>query len=371
MPVLPSGLRWLPWKMIFVLFFIEACGVATLYSAAGGDFWLWAGQQSLRILVLTGMMFAVAFVPISLWMRLAYPAYALSFLLLIIVELFGRVGMGAQRWIDLGVMKLQPSELMKIAVVLALARFYKKLPPSLTNKPLTIGMALAIIFAPAGLVLLQPDLGTAVMIIAVGVVIIFMAGTTIKLFLTAAAGVVALAPLAWASLHDYQKNRVLTFIDPDRDPLGQGYHITQSKIAIGSGGLLGKGFLNGSQSNLSYLPEAHTDFIFATMAEEWGMVGAMLVLLAYAYVIRWGSNVGASASRFDLRLVAYGLSFNLFLYVAINVGMVMGLLPVVGVPLPLMSYGGSAIMTVLLMLGILLSVHRHESQGVNGQFNGF
>lgn len=371
MPVLPSGLRWLPWKMLFILFFIEALGVATLYSAAGGDFWLWAGQQSFRIAVLTGGMIAAAFVPMELWSRLAYPAYGISLILLVIVELFGRIGMGAQRWIDLGVIKLQPSELMKIAVVLALARFYRKLPPSLTNKPLTIALALAMIFVPAGLVMLQPDLGTAVMIIAVGVVIIFLAGTTVKLFLAAAAGVVALAPLAWASLHDYQKNRVLTFIDPDRDPLGQGYHITQSKIAIGSGGLFGKGFLNGSQSNLSYLPEAHTDFIFATMAEEWGMAGAITLLLAYAYVIRWANSVGGSALRFDFRLIAYGLSFNLFLYVAINVSMVMGLLPVVGIPLPLMSYGGSAMMTVLLMLGILLSIHRQGRADAPSRFDGF
>lgn len=366
MPVLPNGFRWLPWKMLLILFAIEIFGVATLYSAAGGSFSPWATQQSIRIIFLTGMMAAVACVPASVWMKLAYPAYAISLFSLLTVELFGKIGMGAQRWIDLGVIKLQPSEFMKIAVVLALARFYSKLSPSLTNTPLTIGVAFAIVFVPAGLVLLQPDLGTAIMIIMVGILIIFLAGTTLKLFVAAGVSLLALAPIAWTRLHDYQKNRVLTFIDPERDPLGQGYHISQSKIAIGSGGLSGKGFLNGSQSHLSYLPETHTDFIFATMAEEWGMIGGLLVLLAYGYLIRWGNKVGSSSQPFYFRLLAYGLSFNLFLYVSINIGMVMGLLPVVGIPLPLMSYGGSAMMTVLLMFGILLSVYRHEKNQSRG-----
>lgn len=360
MPVLPSGLRWLPWGMLIVLFFLGSVGLMSLYSAANGSFSPWVVRQATYFVFLIILMMAAGWFPSQLWAKLAYPFYGISLLLLTFVQLFGKVGMGAQRWISLGVVKVQPSELMKIAVVLALARFYKRLPLSMLNAPLTIIVALAIIMVPAGLVLLQPDLGTALMIISVGILMVFLAGTNLRFFIIAGSSVLALAPIAWAELHDYQKNRVLTFLDPERDPLGQGYHITQSKIAIGSGGLLGKGFLNGSQANLEFLPEAHTDFIFSSIVEEWGMVGGLALLFAYGYIIKWGNKVGSSSDSLFFRLLAYGLSFNIFLYVCINVGMVLGLLPVVGIPLPLMSYGGSAMMSMLLMLGILLSIHRYN-----------
>ena len=215
------------------------------------------------------------------------------------------------------------------------------------------------------LVLRHPDLGTAMMISMASVLVIFLAGVGLRWFMAAGAVLLAALPVAWSMLHDYQKNRVLVFMDPEGDPLGTGYHITQSKIAIGSGGLFGKGFLDGTQSHLAYLPEAHTDFIFATMAEEWGVMGGLFVLLAYGYLIRWGWRMGAAGDTIFTRLTACGLAFTIFLYVSINLAMVMGLAPVVGIPLPLMSYGGSAMMTVLILLGILMAIHR-ETRSATG-----
>jgi len=362
MTVIPETLRRLPWGMLLTLLAIISFGLATLYSAAGGNMSPWASNQAIRFVPLFGLMFAVSMVPVSAWMRFAYPFYGATLGLLLIVELFGKIGMGAQRWIDLGFIRLQPSEFMKLAVVLTLARFFHRTPAMYTSNPAVVLVAASIIAVPAGLVMLQPDLGTAMMITFAGVSMIFLAGVAWRYFLAAGAVVVAMLPIAWAMLHDYQRNRVLIFLDPDSDPLGTGYHISQSKIAIGSGGWFGKGYLNGTQSHLEYLPETHTDFIFATMAEEWGLIGGIFVILAYGYLIRWGSRIGAeSQSRFT-RLAASGLAFTLFLYVGINLAMVMGLAPVVGIPLALMSYGGSAMMTVLILLGMLMSFHRDEQR---------
>jgi rod shape determining protein RodA len=291
-------------------------------------------------------------------MDFAYPFYVGALILLLIVELFGKIGMGAQRWIDLGFIRLQPSEFMKLAVVLSLAKYFHRLPPAFTTSPSALIPPVLMVGIPAALVMLQPDLGTAMMITMAGVLLLFMAGLPLRWFMAAGAAVLLLLPAAWSLLHDYQKNRVLVFMDPESDPLGTGYHITQSKIAIGSGGLFGKGFLQGTQSHLEYLPESHTDFIFASMAEEWGMAGGLLLLLGYSYLIRWGWRQAADGRTAFTRLTAIGLSFTLFLYVAINLSMVMGLAPVVGIPLPLMSYGGSAMMTVMILLGILMALHR-------------
>ena len=353
MSLIPVFIRKQPWGMLATLVAIVLFGLATLYSAAGGSLSPWASNQGLRFVMLSGLMFALSRISVARWMDIAYPLYGITLVLLLIVELFGKIGMGAQRWIDLGFIRLQPSEFMKIAVVLSLAKFFHRLPSIYINTPSVLIAPIALFGIPAALVMLQPDLGTAMMISMASVMVIFLAGVGLRWFVM---------PVAWSMLHDYQKNRVLVFMDPEGDPLGTGYHITQSKIAIGSGGIFGKGFLDGTQSHLAYLPEAHTDFIFATMAEEWGMAGGLFVLVAYGYLIRWGWKLGKEGGTIFTRLTACGLAFTIFLYVAINLAMVMGLAPVVGIPLPLMSYGGSAMMTVLILLGILMAIHREKEE---------
>lgn len=361
MSLVPAAIRILPWGMLATLTAIVLFGLATLYSAAGGSVSPWASNQGLRFVLLSGVMFALSRIPVARWMDIAYPLYGITLVLLLIVELFGKIGMGAQRWIDLGFIRLQPSEFMKIAVVLSLAKFFHRLPAIYVSTPSVLVAPIALFAVPAALVMLQPDLGTAMMISMASVLVIFLAGVGIRWFVTAGAALLAALPVAWSMLHDYQKNRVLVFMDPEGDPLGTGYHITQSKIAIGSGGLFGKGFLDGTQSHLAYLPEAHTDFIFATMAEEWGVIGGLFVVFTYGYLIRWGWRLGVAGDTIFTRLTACGLAFTIFLYVSINLAMVMGLAPVVGIPLPLMSYGGSAMMTVLILLGILMAIHREKS----------
>ncbi|MCW1431658.1 rod shape-determining protein RodA [Novosphingobium sp. JCM 18896] len=360
MSILPESVRRLPLGMLCVLIAIVLFGLATLYSAAGGKMSPWASSQGIRFVLLFCMMIFLSRIPVSRWMAAAYPFYVIALALLLIVELFGKIGMGAQRWIDLGFIRLQPSEFMKIAVVLSLARYFHRLPPAYVSTTSALIAPALMVGLPAALVMLQPDLGTALMITMAGLLIMFMGGLPLRWFMGGGIAVLAAAPLAWSLLHDYQKRRVLVFMDPESDPLGSGYHITQSKIAVGSGGVFGKGFLNGSQSHLDYLPESHTDFIFSTMAEEWGMAGGLILLAAYAYQIRWGAKLGAGGAMEFTRLTAIGLSFTLFLYVAINLSMVMGLAPVVGIPLPLMSYGGSAMMTVMILLGILMAIHRED-----------
>lgn len=358
--LIPENMGKLPWGMLFTLVAIVTFGLVTLYSAAGGAISPWASNQGLRFILLFGMMIGLSRVPVARWMDIAYPMYGITLILLLVVELFGKIGMGAQRWIDLGFIRLQPSEFMKIAVVLTLAKFFHRLPAVYVSSPSVLVAPLAILGVPAALVMLQPDLGTAMMISMASILVIFLAGVATRWFVMAGAAVLAILPIAWTMLHDYQKNRVLVFMNPEGDPLGTGYHITQSKIAIGSGGLFGKGFMDGTQSHLAYLPEAHTDFIFATMTEEWGMLGGLFVLVTYGYLIRWGWRLGARGATIFTRLTACGLAFTIFLYVAINLAMVMGLAPVVGIPLPLMSYGGSAMMTVMMLLGILMSIHREQ-----------
>lgn len=346
--------------MLATVLAITGMGLATLYSAAGGNFAPWASNQAARFAVLFIGMLVLSRIPIGVWKRHAYTFYAITLGLLLVVELFGKIGMGAQRWIDLGIIRLQPSEFMKLASVMALAKFYDGVPAGFISQPQVLAIPIAMVAVPAALVMLQPDLGTAMMITLAGTAVIFLAGTALRWFLGAGMIIGALLPVAWGLLHDYQKNRVLIFMNPESDPLGTGYHLSQSKIAIGSGGPFGKGFLNGTQSHLQYLPETHTDFIFATMTEEWGLVGGIVVLLAYGYLIKWAMGRGFEAPSTFARLTATGLAFTLFLYVSINMAMVMGLAPVVGIPLPLLSYGGSAMMTVLILLGILMSIHREE-----------
>ncbi|MBR0551732.1 rod shape-determining protein RodA [Stakelama marina] len=363
--LIPAPLAQLPWRIIFLVVAIGTFGLVVLYSAAGGSLTPWAARQGVVFFAFLCMAMLMSRIPSSFWGKIAFPLYGVLILLLILVELLGAVRGGAQRWLDLGFIRLQPSELMKPAIVLAMAKFYDMLPPSEIRKFGAIWPAAIIIGIPAGLVMLQPDLGTALMITFGGIVVMFLAGIPLRLFIGGALSFAVVLPLAVNFLlHDYQRKRVLIFMNPESDPLGAGYHISQSKIAIGSGGIFGKGFLHGTQSHLDYLPEGHTDFVFATMAEEWGLIGGVLLILAFFLLIRWGVNVGVRArTRFE-KLAAAGLATTIFFYVAINLAMVMGLAPVVGIPLPLVSYGGSAQMTVLLCIGMLMSIDRASRKTV-------
>jgi rod shape determining protein RodA len=344
--------------MLVLVTFITGFGLLVLYSAAGAHLMPWALPQGVRFLVFLGLAIAISRVPIQRIKAFAFPAYGGVLLLLLLVEALGFVGKGAQRWLSLGFMNLQPSELMKPVIILAIARFYDLLPVAELRRFNALWPAAAMIGIPAALILIQPDLGTAVMVVAGGITMMFLAGLPLRLFAGGAAFVAVAGPVAFSFLHEYQRQRVLIFMNPEADPSGAGYHIRQSQIAIGSGGLFGKGFLNGTQSHLQYLPENHTDFIFATMAEEWGLLGGVLIIAAYALVIKWGIGVALEAKDRFSRLTAAGLTTTIFFYVAINLMMVMGLAPVVGIPLPLVSYGGSAMLTVMLCLGALMAIER-------------
>ena len=356
--LVPAPILELPWRMLLLVCAITGFGMLVLYSAAGGHLMPWALPQGVRFAVFLAMAIAMSRLRPDTIKLAAFPAYGLFLLLLILVEALGFVGGGAQRWLDLGIIRLQPSELMKPVIVITIAAFYSILPVGEIRRWTAIWPAAALIGLPFALILIQPDLGTATMVLAGGMTVMFLAGLPLRLFLGGAAFLAVAGPVAYSFLHEYQQRRVLIFLDPDADPLGAGYHISQSKIAIGSGGLFGKGFLNGTQSHLDYLPEGHTDFIFATMAEEWGLMGGISLIVCFALVIRWGVGVALDAKDRFARLTAAGLTTTIFFYVAINLMMVMGLAPVVGIPLPLFSYGGSAMMTVMICLGILMSIDR-------------
>jgi rod shape determining protein RodA len=363
--IIPEPLARLPWRMILLVIAIGTFGQVVLYSAAGGSLKPWAWSQGIRFYMFIVAAIGISYVPERVWRLSAIPAYVVIVLSLIAVEALGEIGGGSRRWLDLGVIRLQPSEFMKPMIVLACARFYDRLPAGETRRFAAIWPAAVLIGVPAALIMLQPDLGTALMVCAGGATVMFLSGIPLRLFVGGALSLAVAAPLAVNFLlHDYQRNRVLIFLDPESDPLGTGYHISQSKIAIGSGGIFGKGFLQGTQSHLDYLPEGHTDFVFATMAEEWGMVGGCLLILAFILVVRWGINVGRAADTRFSRLTAAGLATTIFFYVAINLSMVMGMAPVVGIPLPLVSFGSSAQMTVMLCLGILMSIDRQNRRNV-------
>ncbi|WP_336963230.1 rod shape-determining protein RodA [Sphingobium aquiterrae] len=364
MSIVPAGIAALPWRVMIVLTAIACFGFVVLYSAAGGSITPWAINQAVRFVVFMGMALAIRRVPLQLIANLAFPAYGAILVALVLVELIGGVAGGSQRWINLGFMQLQPSEFMKPVIVLAVAQFYARLPVGELRGWNAIWPALVLIGIPWALVLVQPDLGTATMIAAGGITVMFLAGLPLWLFIGSGLTLAAAVPIAFSFLHDYQQKRVLIFLDPESDPLGSGYHISQSKIAIGSGGIFGKGFLNGTQSHLDYLPEGHTDFVFATMAEEWGLLGGMALIVAFGLIFRWGFRVALRTPDKFSRLVAAGLTTTIFFYVAINTLMVMGLAPVVGIPLPFMSYGGSSMLTVMLCIGIIMSIDRSGQIGV-------
>ncbi|HEX6376449.1 MAG TPA: rod shape-determining protein RodA [Allosphingosinicella sp.] len=358
--LVPASVAQLPWRPILLSSAITGFGLLVLYSAAGAHLMPWALPQGVRFLVFTAMAVALSRLHPNRLKQVAFPAYGVVLVLLMLVEAMGFVGGGAQRWINLGFINLQPSELMKPVIVLAVAHFYALLPVGEIRRWSAIWPAAALIAIPAGLILVQPDLGTASMVVFGGLTIMFLAGLPLRLFIGGAAALAVVVPIAFSFLHDYQQKRVLIFLDPEADPLGSGYHISQSKIAIGSGGVFGKGFLNGTQSHLDYLPEGHTDFIFATMAEEWGLMGGLFLIVCFGMLLRWGIGVALDAKDRFQRLVAAGLTTTIFFYVAINLMMVMGLAPVVGIPLPLFSYGGSAMLTIMLCLGMLMAIERHN-----------
>lgn len=357
---LGEKLRELRWSFVVLVCILGGIGTAMLYSAADGSITPWAGPHLARLLAALCIMLVVALTDIRIWLRQAYAIYAVALVLLVAVEIAGAVGMGAQRWIDLGVINLQPSELMKFALVLGLARFFHGLAVDDLRRPLILIVPVLMVLLPAALVLKQPDLGTALMLVAIGGIVFFAAGVRLWMFAIAIVGVLGALPVAWESLHDYQRRRLLTFLDPESDPLGAGYHITQSKIALGSGGLFGKGFLEGTQSHLNFLPERQTDFIFTMYAEEFGLVGTLALLFLVALIVAYGYAIALTARSQFGRLVAIGVSGMFFLYVFINMAMVMGLIPVVGVPLPLVSYGGTAALAVMFGFGLMLSVHVHR-----------
>lgn len=342
--------------MFCLLVLLLACtGFTALYSAAGGAWSPWAMMQAIRFCACGVIFLVVAFIPISWWFRLAWPAYVGGLCLLLAVEVMGHVGMGAQRWLDIGFMKLQPSELVKIAVLMVLARVYHLMPSEYTQNWQSLFVPIAIILVPTFLTFLQPDLGTGLMIVMAGVSIIFSSGVPLWWFGLAGGLVMLSIPVVWNILHEYQRSRILTFLNPEADPLGSGYHIMQSKIALGSGGWNGKGFLQGSQSRLDFLPEKQTDFIFTLWVEEWGMMGGIYILLLCGAIFFLALRMALRARSRFARLLILGLIVNFSLYVFINIAMVTGLIPVVGVPFPLMSYGGSVMLATLCGFGLLVS----------------
>ncbi len=320
----------------------------------------WATKQAIMILFFLAVAIGMSWIPESFIKQLSFPVYIGIILMLVAVEMVGFVGKGAQRWVDLGFIRLQPSEFMKPAIVLVLARFYDLIPAGDVRRWRGLWPAAALVLFPAALIIVQPDLGTALMVLLSGITVMFIAGLPMWYFLSAAGAAAVAMPILFATMHDYQRKRVLIFMDPESDPLGAGYHISQSKIAIGSGGVWGKGYLHGSQSHLDYLPEGHTDFVYATMVEEWGLVGGALLIIAFLMVVRWGMKVSRNAPTRFGQLAAAGLSMTIFFYFSVNLMMVMGLAPVVGIPLPLVSFGGSAVMTVMLCLGVLMSLERQQ-----------
>ncbi len=366
-PTGPRKFLYINWPLALLLVAVASVGFLMLYSVAGGNIARWAEPQMKRFGVGFIMMIAVAMVPIYFWRNVSAVAYGVSLLLLVAVEFFGDVGMGAQRWIDLGFMRLQPSELMKITLVMLLAAYYDWLPLKKISHPLWVAIPVALILLPTALVLRQPDLGTSILLVTGGGALMFMAGVHWAYFAAVIASGVGLVTAVfqsrgtdWQLLNNYQYKRIDTFLDPAADPLGAGYHITQSKIALGSGGWTGRGFMQGTQSRLNFLPEKHTDFIFTTLSEEFGFVGAIGLLVLYGLVIMFCISSALSNSNRYGQLLTLGIAMTFFLFFSVNMAMVMGLIPVVGVPLPLVSYGGSAMLVLMIAFGLLQSAHVHK-----------
>ena len=361
-----SKILHMNWAIVILLLGITIIGCVMLYSV-GGAFSTWAEPQAKRFLLAFSMMFMMAMIPIWFWRKVSFFAYGFTLILIVSVSLFGSKGMGAQRWIDIGFMKLQPSELVKLSLVMALAAYYDMLPEKKVSQPLWVLFPIFLIILPAFLVLRQPDLGTALLILFTGATVMFLAGVHWGYFATVSTTAVVTVIIIfqsrdtpWQLLKNYQYRRIDTFLDPASDPLGAGYHITQSKIALGSGGLLGRGLTHGTQSQLNFLPEKHTDFIFTTLAEELGFVGAISLLIMYMLVLVFCLISALEAKdRFSSLLIS-GFAMTFFSFFAVNMSMVMGLMPVVGVPLPLVSWGGSAMLMLMAGFGLIQSAHVHR-----------
>ncbi|MGR3548439.1 MAG: rod shape-determining protein RodA [Roseovarius sp.] len=366
----PSGARkflCLNWPLVILLCTVAGVGFLMLYSVAGGNLEVWAEPQMKRFALGLAVMLVVAMVPIWFWRNMSLLAYLISLALLIAVALIGVEGKGAQRWIDIGFMRLQPSELVKITLVMLLAAYYDWLPMSRVSRPIWVLIPVGLILTPVALVLRQPDLGTSILLLAAGGVVMFVAGVHWAYFATVILAIAALVFAVfesrgtdWQLLENYQYRRIDTFLNPDNDPLGAGYHITQSKIALGSGGWTGRGFMQGTQSRLNFLPEKHTDFIFVTLAEEFGFIGGISILGLYTLILVFCIAAAFGNKDRYSSLLILGVAMTFFLFFAVNMAMVMGLMPVVGVPLPLVSYGGSAMLVLMVGFGLVQSAHIHK-----------
>ena len=367
MPTGPSKLLYLNWPLVVLISAVASVGFLMLYSVAGGSWDPWAGAQAKRFGLGLFVMVVAAMIPLWFWRSMSLLGYLGSLVLLVAVELVGSVGMGAQRWIDLGFMRLQPSELMKIALVMFLAAYYDWLDVRKVSHPFWVAIPVLLILVPTALVLKQPDLGTAILLLAGGGVVMFCAGVSWWYFGTvvAAGGGLVYAVLEsrgqpWQLIEDYQFRRIDTFLDPSSDPLGAGYNITQAQIALGSGGWSGKGFMQGTQSRLNFLPEKHTDFIFTTLAEEFGFVGAASLLALYVGIVFFCIVTALRTRDRFASLMSLGIGATFFFYFGVNMAMILGLAPVVGVPLPLVSYGGSAMLVLLGAFGLVHSANVHR-----------
>ena len=363
----------LNWPLVILLSVLAGIGIGMLYSAGGGSWEPWAMRQVMRFGAALVVMLVVALIDIRFWLRYAYPIYFATVALLVGVEIAGVTGMGAQRWIDLGVLRLQPSELMKIALILGLARYFHGISIEDVGRPSRLVAPVLMTLGPAFLVLRQPDLGTAVMLVIVGATIFFVVGVRLWKFAAVGIAVLAALPVIWSFLRPYQRQRILTFFDPETDPLGAGYHILQAKIALGSGGVFGKGYMQGSQAHLDFLPERQTDFIFTMLAEEFGLIGGLEVLALFLLLFGYGIAIALRIRNQFGRVIAFGVTMTVSLYVSINIAMVMGLVPVVGAPLPLISYGGTAMLSVMVGYGLLLSASlgKDTAIGKSAPFDDF
>lgn len=348
------------WTLLLAIAVLVAIGTASLYSTADGSFHPWAEAHALRFLICVGLAVTIALIPPKFWMTVAAPVYVVALTALALVPVLGDEVMGAKRWIGFAGVRFQPSEIMKVGLLLLLASMYHWLPASDHSRPRFVVLALLLIAIPVALTLRQPDLGSAVLFAVVGLSVMFAAGISIWYFVAGAVAVGAALPLIWANLHDYQRQRVETFLNPEADPLGAGYHIIQSKIAFGAGGVSGRGFMGGTQSRLDFLPEKHTDFIFTMIGEEWGYIGCAFILAIFAVVLLNLLWVSLSARQPFQRLMAFGTGMVIFTYMFINIAMVTGLVPVVGVPLPFVSYGGSSMVTLMVCVGLAMSAYVHR-----------
>ena len=364
-------LRRIHWPVLLIVCGLAAIGAASLYSVSGGSFEPWAGRHIQRFLVALAIIVAMALVPLEIWIKLAYPAYAAALVMLSLVPLIGDEALGAKRWIGTDTISFQPSELMKLALVAALARYYSSLPADRIAKLRSAVLPLAMIGVPVLLTLGQPDLGSAMLFAALGLSLMFLAGVPLAYFAASAVAALALLPAVWSNLHDYQRTRIEVFLNPDMDPFGAGYHITQSKLALGLGGFWGQGFMQRMQSPAEFVPEKHTDFIASIIGEEWGFAGLLFLIAIYALLILTMMRMASRCQNRFARLAIAGSAMTFFIYVFINLAMVTGLVPVVGIPLPLVSYGGTSMMTLMVGLGLAMSgyVHGREGgQGANGPF---